>query len=43
MGISSAAVNKWVKQATTPLPDAPEFTEDPERIDTLSNSEISND
>jgi hypothetical protein len=42
-GVSATAVSQWVKQATTSLSDAPEFAENPERIDTVSNSEISNE
>jgi transposase-like protein len=42
-GVSATAVAQWVKQATAPLPEAPEYKENPERIDTLSSSEISNE
>lgn len=42
-GVSATAVAQWVRQATTPLSDDSEFIGNPERIDTLSSSEISNE
>lgn len=40
-GISTSTVNNWVRQATTLLADDSEATENIERIDTVSNLEIS--
>ncbi len=42
-GVSATTVTQWVKQATTPLSEAPESKEYLERVETVSSSEISND
>jgi transposase-like protein len=42
-GVNATTVARWIKQATTPLPEAPEYKENPERMETVSSSDISND